>query len=612
MVSFNESGDSSLRVVPVARLTATASTFSGKLSSVAYSKCGRYLATGGLEQIFIWDLNCNKLIYVLPVTDTDVDELLVVTDEPLKLVAVARGKVSLLTKEHHSFSDQAFPLPTQQHVHGLDVSNDGAMLAAAGQLGTYVWETTNGKQFAFLPGTSGNVQQVRFLNNSRRLLTGDSHGYVCLWDLDQQSLLEETRLHLHPINRLRVSYDDVTFLSIGAEGKLGIWNVAAFSRLFQTDSCTDAVFSPDAAYVYYCRKPETIFARRLSDWEPKFHVPSLDGQTAIACTTDGLQLATVGSAGAFEIRNADDGQLRTRFYARDGSTQAICLLPQSLLLTSDVYGIIRLWDETKSECLETTKLGLASDRFLETFLNFDISSKTGRIAGMTSYGRLMWLNVDLEHSRIASIEDGPPVPISFAVIVGISPDQRQLIGCTAENEIWLVDLQTQMAYQVSQASTGPFTAVAADFESELVVCGNSNGSLVVYSLVTRMLVTRPTAYNSEVAHLAIKATTIASGSNDGAICLIDATTGRLLQQLSLPGHSRTVTCMSFSRDGKFLAIGFIPESNVSGGVVIWDVGTLETAVLNVSTVTALQFSADNMRLCLGHHDGTITIWDLLK
>jgi len=100
--------------------------------------------------------------------------------------------------------------------------------------------------------------------------------------------------------------------------------------------------------------------------------------------------------------------------------------------------------------------------------------------------------------------------------------------------------------------------------------------------------------------------TIAIGSVDGDIIILDAITGS--QITVLPGHLRGVNCFTFSSDGK---------SFVSGGcdraVKLWDVqtgGLVKTFYGHKDYVWSVSISADCTRIASGSGDKTICLWDI--
>ena len=99
--------------------------------------------------------------------------------------------------------------------------------------------------------------------------------------------------------------------------------------------------------------------------------------------------------------------------------------------------------------------------------------------------------------------------------------------------------------------------------------------------------------------------TIAVGSMNGDIIILDAITGSQMAVLS--GHFQEVNCITFSSDGKSL---------VSGGddstVKLWDAqtgGVIKNFRGHTRWVWSVSISADYTRIASGSRDRTICLWD---
>ncbi|MBN9119668.1 MAG: hypothetical protein J0I06_11020, partial [Planctomycetes bacterium] len=88
------------------------------------------------------------------------------------------------------------------------------------------------------------------------------------------------------------------------------------------------------------------------------------------------------------------------------------------------------------------------------------------------------------------------------------------------------------------------------------------------------------------------------------VVVLDALTSDRLYALSV--LKRPVTAMTFSPDGRTLALGY------NGAVQLWDVRALELVRLIAGferPVTCLTFSPDRKRLAAGTPDGHVWVWD---
>ncbi|KAH8600212.1 WD40-repeat-containing domain protein [Bisporella sp. PMI_857] len=98
---------------------------------------------------------------------------------------------------------------------------------------------------------------------------------------------------------------------------------------------------------------------------------------------------------------------------------------------------------------------------------------------------------------------------------------------------------------------------------------------------------------------------VVSGSHDKTVRLWDAATEAVLQ--TLEGHSNAVTSVAFSPDSKQVISGSHDKT-----VRLWDAGTgaaLQTLEGHSNAVTFVAFSPDGKQVVSGSYDKTVRLWD---
>ncbi|KAL5504957.1 hypothetical protein ACEPAH_7620 [Sanghuangporus vaninii] len=118
--------------------------------------------------------------------------------------------------------------------------------------------------------------------------------------------------------------------------------------------------------------------------------------------------------------------------------------------------------------------------------------------------------------------------------------------------------------------------------------------------ITESNLVRAVAYSRDGLH-------IASGQQDGTICIRDPQTGNL-DGPPLRTHTAQITSVVFSSDGKLIA-----SSSHDSTIQICDVETGAPAhdpIILDAFATSIAFAADGKRLASGSDDGSIYIWDI--
>jgi WD40 repeat protein len=112
------------------------------------------------------------------------------------------------------------------------------------------------------------------------------------------------------------------------------------------------------------------------------------------------------------------------------------------------------------------------------------------------------------------------------------------------------------------------------------------------------------AASPDAHHLAVAVYATARGQSNKVVVLDALTSDRLF---ALPVLRKVPTALSFSPDGRFLAVGF------NGTVQLWDVlgPELVRSITGFErALTCLTFSPDGKRLAAGTQDGHVWVWEV--
>ncbi len=157
-----------------------------------------------------------------------------------------------------------------------------------------------------------------------------------------------------------------------------------------------------------------------------------------------------------------------------------------------------------------------------------------------------------------------------------------------------------------KARAGSFTAVAISNDGKLVLTGEDDGLVTLWSTTTGTSVRAFTGHPREVLAAAL----LPDGKlgvtcgDDDMVAVWDLATGARLKRMSTGSSIPLV--MSCSADGSLAATGCD-----DGQIVIWDLATgrLVTRLRRKSPLCSLQFSPDGAVLAAGYMDGSVVFWD---
>ena len=198
----------------------------GRALAVGYSLDGKWLASGGANEIRIWEVNVNEPIYTL---------------------IGHRGKVEDL------------------------VFRPNGNLASASVDGTVrLWEVQTQREIRAFEGHAGQVTSVDFNSNGSRIVSGSRDRTLKLWEADTGKLLRTFEGHTDVIWSVVFSPDGSKIASGSEDGTVHLWDASDGSQLHKLTGHTQGIlsvaFHPDGSKIASGARDGTV---RLWDINPK-------------------------------------------------------------------------------------------------------------------------------------------------------------------------------------------------------------------------------------------------------------------------------------------------------------------------------------------------------
>ena len=196
----------------------------GRALAVGYSLDGKWLASGGANEIHIWEVDLN---------------------EPMYTLTGHRGKVE----------DLAF-------------RPNGDLVSASVDGTIRLWEVQNQREIRAFEGHVGQVTSVGFNSNGSRIVSGSRDRTLKLWEADTGKLLATFEGHTDVIWSVTFSPDGSMIASGSEDGTVRLWDASDGSQLYSLTGHTQGVlsvaFHPDGGLIASGGRDGTVQLWRIN------------------------------------------------------------------------------------------------------------------------------------------------------------------------------------------------------------------------------------------------------------------------------------------------------------------------------------------------------------
>jgi RNA polymerase sigma factor (sigma-70 family) len=367
-----------------------------------------------------------------------------------------------------------------------------------------------------------------------------------------------------------------------------------------------------------------------------------------AISPDGSRLAAVSAAGKFELWSLKDGKCLSTQASRHAAAESVALSPSGVRASIVGRESLSYWDATSGRLLEVFPFDqdLPLDKELR-FLNYLARSTDGRyavslrldIGGREEVSILVW---DLAARKCLHTLRLPAGDQRISEVSSAFPADSPLLATwhpSKQTRICLWDLRSDKligSFPETKAGSPGKMVFTADGKTLFVAGKNVVGFEVATGKELFSWRLKPPSSASRGETIAVGGTpmsdndrigwnslavspdgtriatipwpgSVARGSEEDAIGLYDARTGKLLLRCKGLDTTRSyVKPLAFSTDGQLLT------SSDGESIHVWEVATgkpIRTFKGHRGHINSLVFSRDDRRLASASSDSTVLIWD---
>ncbi len=265
--------------------------------SVALSRDGRTVATGGVWKLRLWE--------------------------------AATGKMLREFTAH------------QAGVLSVDFSPDSKTLASAGHDGAIrVWEVSTSKKVREFTGYSADA--VAFSPDGKMLASANIDQSVRLWEVATGKQICQFSGHRERVRPVTFSPDGKLLASASGEGTIRLWDVSTQGEIRRFTGFLRAAFSPDGEHVAVAAE-DSVDLLQLFTWKRVRHFP---GKFAFAFSPDGAMLATIEGKdyNTIALSEVSTGKVLRLFKGHTKTVWSVVFSPEgSVLVTGSYDGTVLVW-----------------------------------------------------------------------------------------------------------------------------------------------------------------------------------------------------------------------------------------------------------------------------
>ena len=360
-------------------LVRTISGNSGTVNSVAFSPDGKYIASGGVDNLLqIWRVDDGSLVETL--------------------------------KGHTSY------------VNSAAFSPDGSYIASASADKTVkIWRVEDGSCTKTLKGHRDYVWSAVFSQDGKSIASGSDDRTIRIWRVDTQRTVKTLKGHSGYVYSVSISHDGKYIASGSTDHTIKIWDVASGKCIGTLEGHTNTVnsvsFSPAGNYLASGSDDGNVKIWQIPD---NLCIKTVSGSQqavlAVAYSPDGNYLFSGGGDKTVDVWQVSDGMLKKTLKGHKSSVKSVAISPDGKYLASGSFDkTIKIWltpweaarriEETqKMNVLETENNRNYNIHYAAGLQLFSSSSALDRIRSITEFKKALSYKPDQDCERKLNFE----------------------------------------------------------------------------------------------------------------------------------------------------------------------------------------------------------------
>ena len=511
-------------------------------------------------------------------------------------------------------------------VNDIKISPDKTILAVAGSVGIWLYDTKSGNELALLTGHTEPVSVIAFSRQGNLLVSGSYDGKLRLWNPHTHQLLmilnAGDRIGYNKIGAVAFSPDGRT-LANGIGDDIQLWDTHTGQHKHNISRGESSIF-----YLAFSPDGHTLASASISDniqlWDPhtgkqkltfdkkkhgyKTSIEFSPGGPRIAFSPDGKVLA---STAVFNMRRTNEKI--TLWNTNTGEPQAILAEDEQ----RSTYPISTVQFSADGKTL----ISGSRDGTLHKW-NL-VTGKNVKPFGKAEYGKYHLLPFIPDSTTLARITTDKTIQL-FDIETGdilltltgylgsinslaLSADGTTLATAPDNQMIQLWDMQTRR-YKATIHTESPLYSMVFSPDSTMLASGVKE-DILLWDAKTQQHKATLTGHKNDVRAVVFSPNgqTLASCARN-MIRLWDVHTAE--HKITLQGHASHINSIAFSPDGKILASGSGFWDDNDKTIRLWDTKTGEHRATMKWAITSLAFSPNSTILASASSDTTIQLWQV--